>query len=773
MAQSYPLTVPELRVTVNGTVRDTELRSGTTRVSAVLGDQIDRAFFSIKKKETFRGTAGAKPVAGQSVLIERREGSSAAWITVFGGLITRVRETKIAYKAAEWNCECLDYTTLMQRIQVNQVYQRQEAANIVKDVVQRFAPYISTSGVETTGIDVGPLTFAARYPAQAVADIAKLTGHEWFVDPARVLQFRDPTKSIHASAQTVTDTSANFDNLVIEPQLDQVRNRIYVVGGKALSAEIVEHYDATGDEGGTFFLQHGVEFAEISENLVDPTDFMTIDGIPQIVALQGVTDEADVPVGGFMLYKKYGLEGAGQVRTPSDRTDSSGNPVSGTAIVAAGSKVVFRYKTSAPVNVVQEDRASQDVVSLLDGMQYGFVVSGDGPLYHWRMNEMTGTSIQNVGSAGLSASGFVNQPAEYSNLNPLTGLLGRSMAFFGEQGDIRGASDAPPDGTNVHLLPSGAAGYALEAWVKCDAARRNEGILGAWRNSTNRGASQGIGATLYIDSNGYYGLRHMNLLLSSTVRPTGTDFDHVVGSWDGLNFGLWVNKDRRPVAVTTGVHDVPASGIQIGDYDYDAATYGFTGWIAEPAVYSQPLTPRQVAEHHDSGRWAGVREMTISEPTWNSFEQAREGARRAITRYANLITNLSWTSDVPGWNIGETVTVNVTEAGMGRTFNSTALIQSVDHKWYGAQRARFSIQCMSSKFDWIDYLKSLHDPGLSRPGRASTVTHMRSKDTTAILVGGSETNAFVTPPYLVKPNWGAETTPVIQVERWTIDPDWG
>src|SRR3990167_6456189 len=345
--QTYPLPVPSLRLTIEGVIRTTYLLANTLRISQILGSQVDTCGFALKQPESWReGISSIKPTVGDEVIIERLKGPGGAFSRIFAGYILDVRESRLAYKTVRWDIEASDYTQLLQRRYVvglagsvaqGRTLAGNTATDIVKSIVAEYAPDVSTALVDDSTADVPAIAFNYELVRDAIDRLAKLIDWEWFVDYSKQLNFFDPTDAAHVSALTVTDTSNNFMDLSIAPQLDQVRNRIWVQGGESLSDEVVEVFDANGSDA------TGREFYLTNTDLTNVS--MTVDGVPQTIGIAGQDAEDTVA---FLLVQA-GTPGSFAAVRNSAQTDT----------IPDLSRVEFRYRYKFPIALMVEDTASQ------------------------------------------------------------------------------------------------------------------------------------------------------------------------------------------------------------------------------------------------------------------------------------------------------------------------------------------------------------------------------------------------------------------------------
>lgn len=757
-APTYPLPLATFRLTIDGTDQTTNLIARSLRVTRVLGAQVDQCIFSIKSPERYRGSAITTPQVGQEVTVEIKTSPSAAYERVFGGSIARVGETKIGYKTVKWDLACVDGTAKLLRALVNKKYLDQPLSDIVRDVVRMYAPFVTVSGVENTTVTVHPsVSFSQQYPADVIQQLAAAVGYEWFVDPNYNLHWYDPLGASYQSVNSLSDLSNNFDELVIEPQIDQVRNRIFVTGGVGLSDWIEETWDADG-ETQAFKLRHSSILAELTVSGEHP--FMRINGAAVYCGEHGTDDESLFP---FLLRK--GPDGA-EVYTSAE-----------TETIADLSRIVFTYRRPVPIAVVREDVASQEVVALIEGSDYDTVVNADLPLFRYKMDQASNRVPHGNSGTATSMSlpaGFRLLPSGYFEAKAFTSLAARTnpaVRFVG-RGYLQAVSGAQ--------VPRQA--YTLEAWAcpdvgsEIDGSALGGGIVGALKLSIGGGQTLG-GAALVYTASGTYGLIHSAagsqwLVPSrSEAKPTGgLTLDHVVGTWDATSkvAALYVNNvfvmsgyaPTAPVAIL-------GSGLQVGDTDYQDLFSGmFRGVIDEVAVYDTVLSEQRRSAHYAAGKWSGVREFHISQPDASSFEQARAIADVSLRRWANVITKIQFTSRQHGWQVGHTIPVSFTLSGIGRTFVGDALTQQVELLAMGNQQVHYRVSCQASRFNMLDYERSLMRPPKVVRGEYTLLELIRKREDTLIVIDGTAAMTGYVPPFIVSTDPAA--TGIIKAGRWQV-----
>lgn len=745
-ASTYPLSLPSLQLLIAGVDRTAEVMSRTLRVRAQLGALVDQASFSLKSPESWRPTlvryddgttggasttiVGTKPSVGQPVAISIKTSPTASWQIVYSGQISRVGERKIAHKTVSWQVECVDNTHLLTRLLVVRNYQNMIVSDIVLDILQRYGGGIDPSGVQTTsGRTVQTITFSYKTPLDCIDELAGLVGYQWFLDPNNVLYFYDPDSTLRASSQSITDTSNNFDQLYIEPQLEQVRNRVYVTGGVGLSSTVTETFDCDGIID-TFQLKH----RNIISNQIGMTatgqrgTFMTLSGSSyggaaqtQLTAVQGVGDASLLPSGWLV-----DTENALVLRAV------------GTPIPPDSTLATFQYQFVTPVNVVQQNTASMLAVAQLEGSDYVTVVSGDAPIYWWRLNETAGTQAQNRGLRGLQASGMYSGGYALNATGPIVyDSTSRAVDFDGNTGAMNTVSGV--------RLP---ANYAVECWYQSD-PRQSAFFQNIWAASDAK----------YLSTQAYFGIQGVTSayvfvhspiaagtasVLATSIKPTWGRFDHIVAQYVTNSGSIYVNNQLAagPTAMQMISGESALAWMSVAPW----FSYRPSVRIAELAVYSGGLSVAQIGEHYLAGKYGGLREYAITVNGNTSYDACMQQANAALDKYSSVITQLQWTSFVPSWQVGDAVTIDVTTSNLGRSFSGTAAIQEIDMEWVGGQRFQYNIRASSVRYNALDHARALanqRDPIVpnSLPVAALTLMTTFTEDT-AIVIDGPVTHTI-------------------------------
>ena len=285
---------------------------------------------------------------------------------------------------------------------------------------------------------------------------------------------------------------------------------------------------------------------------------------------------------------------------------------------------------------------------------YSDAVLADNPIAYYRLDETTGSTADNIGSAagidatyasiggelntsllgqtgpqpGANAGAFLIDGFEANNrslfLSPTPGSLTMDDTF------PRAEVSVPDDTGTSPLALSGA--FTLEAWIQHSGdtvgAGNNEGIVGRYRGDQNGparsyvlyydstaedpgGAGAGIGMALSSDG---------AFVADNSIEFKGPinigEWAHVAAVFDpGVRMALFVNG----VLIGEKTSDVLAAPLYTGESDlwigqqFDGRSlWTFEGNIDEVAIYNQALSDLEIANH-----FAAATDSTPAFFSWN------------------------------------------------------------------------------------------------------------------------------------------------------------
>ena len=160
------------------------------------------------------------PKSGRAVLIE--EGTKK----LFSGRILSIKESFLPPNLLKCPVECIDHTRDLDKKLVYQMhYQNQKAGNIIKFIILYY-----TTGFTYNNVSDGPvisdISFDYMQVSEVFTKIAEICGYEWYVDYDKDVHFFD--SYLNPAPFQLDDDQANYKDLVLNKDISQIRNRIYI-----------------------------------------------------------------------------------------------------------------------------------------------------------------------------------------------------------------------------------------------------------------------------------------------------------------------------------------------------------------------------------------------------------------------------------------------------------------------------------------------------------------------------------------------------------------
>ncbi|CCO08279.1 hypothetical protein [Desulforamulus hydrothermalis] len=223
-----------LSILIAGEERSKDLEWDSLKIDQVLAYQVDTCTLNIK---------GDQPVEGEEVIIE--------WdgIRVFAGVITNVElsRTLTDKSIVVWKVDCDDYTTYMDRKLVVETYENMAADDIIKDIAAKYCPGFTVNGVIPGAPVIEWIRFDYNLPSECMKEICEYVGWHWYVDYYKDIKFFSPANYVEPAPMQLTPGGL-FHGLKHKVDIQGLRNRVYVLGGKFLSDPQTFEWVADGKE---------------------------------------------------------------------------------------------------------------------------------------------------------------------------------------------------------------------------------------------------------------------------------------------------------------------------------------------------------------------------------------------------------------------------------------------------------------------------------------------------------------------------------------------
>ena len=316
-------------------------------IQAALTYQIDTASFQVR---------GAQPSEGEEVIIE-----DDALGRLFAGIIVKVELVDKDLKV--WAVECDDYTALLDRRLVVEAYENMSASDIFLDIVAKYCPGFTTTGVrpgapviESTGAE-----FEYKRPSECFKWLCDYVGWHWKPDYYKDLHFFSAEELASPAPMTLTP-GGKFRLGRHSLDTQGLRNRVYVRGGTMLSDPQVIQWKADG-VARIWTLPWGPH--EVS---------FKVGEVPMTVGVENLHDEEGFDY--MMSFSEKYIRCSAQTATPIE-----------------GITMALTARQDIPVITMVEDYASQAAIAKVQG--------GDG-VYEHIISDDSLTSIAAAEAAGMA-----------------------------------------------------------------------------------------------------------------------------------------------------------------------------------------------------------------------------------------------------------------------------------------------------------------------------------------------------------------------------------
>ena len=308
--------------------------------------------------------SGKRPVEGEEIII-----LLGLSIKLFAGIIDEVHDMELGQGIhIHYSCKARDYTYQLNQKLVAEAYENQTADAIAKDLLEKYAPGFSDTGIMPDAPNVEWITFDYKRPSECFQELCEYVGWEWFVDYDKVVHFYNPQESAESAPMAISPRGP-YRNFRHSIDIVGLRNRVFVRGGKMLSDEQEFRYVADGEQR-LWVLGHQphspwVQVGDASQPKLKP-------------GLEYVDEEANYAYM-YNQAEKY-IRCSYHTSTPQ-----------------AGTTMIFSYKYPMDVITMVEDMHSQQRIAAVQG--------GDGVYEHQIIDDtlLTIEAAEAAGEADLRA----------------------------------------------------------------------------------------------------------------------------------------------------------------------------------------------------------------------------------------------------------------------------------------------------------------------------------------------------------------------------------
>ena len=220
-------------VVINAIDRTADVLNQSIQIEDALNDKQNVISFALIDR-----SGNGIPDPDEEITITMDDGTK-----IFAGYLTEVSLDKSGGEVRA-TIRGTDYARLLDRNLVHRSYEDMTDKAIIEDIVDR---YCAGSGITTTnvleGVTVDQISFNYVQPSQAIRKLAALTGRNWYIDYDKDIHYFPNTTD--TAPFDIDSSNAQYANLKISKDANQIKNRVYVRGGTKLSDSTV--YSVKGD----------------------------------------------------------------------------------------------------------------------------------------------------------------------------------------------------------------------------------------------------------------------------------------------------------------------------------------------------------------------------------------------------------------------------------------------------------------------------------------------------------------------------------------------
>lgn len=219
------------------------MTSDTCELNVEFNPDVD----TIYNTKTSTYVSATRPKCGQEIIwqnpnvIITAPDSSQKPYREFAGVVTQVKETVDGVNLV-YEVHANSYVHWFDRHLVTGWYAQQAPENIIKSMVQQYAPTFTTYNVQSTNVTVVPQYFDYRRLSESIKSIADQLEYGFYIDYYKDCHFMSLetfTSPLPNNLLDVDNDVQNYGDLVVEENGENVYNKIFIKGFKTRSSDYV------------------------------------------------------------------------------------------------------------------------------------------------------------------------------------------------------------------------------------------------------------------------------------------------------------------------------------------------------------------------------------------------------------------------------------------------------------------------------------------------------------------------------------------------------
>jgi len=310
-------------ITISGVDRTVDILIEGTRIEKVLTYREDACSFTV--------IGGTKPFGGEEVVI------TEDGVKKFAGIIDKPEEKPQGGSVYFYECQARDYTYQFDQLLVVEEYTNQAADVIAADIIAKYCSGFTGVNIQSGSPVIENIKFDYKHPSQCMKELSEYVGWDWYLDYDKDLHFFN-AESLANPAPVIIGPDTAVSSLKHTPEIEGLKNRVYIRGGTMLSDDITYEYAADGKQRAWIlpYRPHDLKISIAGGPLITP-------GIEDM-------DKNESLFQWMMNFQeKLARLALGQPN------------------IIAGTTVSFTFKYDTPVITMVEDMASQAAVRAIQG----------------------------------------------------------------------------------------------------------------------------------------------------------------------------------------------------------------------------------------------------------------------------------------------------------------------------------------------------------------------------------------------------------------------
>jgi len=271
---------------------------------------------------------------------------------IFAGKIHSVQKIIESDRKVRYRVRAKDYSYDLDRQLVIEGYDDKTVNYIIDDILTNFTDGSFTDTNVDCALTITKVTFDRITVTDALQKLADLTGYSWYVDYDKDIHFFEKNKN--PAGFNIADGDGNHipATLLIENDLSQIRNRVFIKGGEIEGSARTEYFDGDGSK---------LLFRTANKFGSKPS--VEVGGTPQTVGIDFLDNEDDFDCfwdfnQKYIRFKAGTVPGAG-----SDNVEIAGIPLYNLVVQVEEPTSIAQYGVFEFAKIDKTIKAREEAIS--------------------------------------------------------------------------------------------------------------------------------------------------------------------------------------------------------------------------------------------------------------------------------------------------------------------------------------------------------------------------------------------------------------------------